>query len=311
MTELETQLQGLWLPLVTPFRDGELDEASLRRLVRHYAGGPIDGFILAATSGEGMTLGVAELERLVSAVRAEISDSRRYVPICLGLSGASTRKLLDALDETAAWPIDGYLIASPYYTRPSQRGLVQHFTELADHASWPIVLYNIPYRTAVNLTNETLLELARHPNIVGIKDCCADRAQSIDFLARRPAGFRVLTGEDAQYHEALADGADGAILLSAHLETEAFAAVQTLLRQGDRDGARACWESVSELTRLLFAEPSPAPAKHWLARTGLIDSAEVRLPMVEVSAELAALLDAEIERRRTASVRAAASRWRA
>jgi 4-hydroxy-tetrahydrodipicolinate synthase len=305
MTELETQLQGLWLPLVTPFRDGELDEASLRRLVRHYAGGPIDGFILAATSGEGMTLGVAELERLVSAVRAEISDSRRYVPICLGLSGASTRKLLDALDETAAWPIDGYLIASPYYTRPSQRGLVQHFTELADHASWPIVLYNIPYRTAVNLTNETLLELARHPSIVGIKDCCADRAQSIDFLARRPAGFRVLTGEDAQYHEALADGADGAILLSAHLETEAFAAMQTLLRQGDRDGALACWESVSELTRLLFAEPSPAPAKHWLARTGLIDSAEVRLPMVEVSAELAALLDAEIERRRTASVRAA------
>jgi 4-hydroxy-tetrahydrodipicolinate synthase len=305
MTELETQLQGLWLPLVTPFRDGELDEASLRRLVRHYAGGPIDGFILAATSGEGMTLGVAELERLVSAVRAEISDSRRYVPICLGLSGASTRKLLDALDETAAWPIDGYLIASPYYTRPSQRGLVQHFTELADHASWPIVLYNIPYRTAVNLTNETLLELARHPNIVGIKDCCADRAQSIDFLARRPAGFRVLTGEDAQYHEALADGADGAILLSAHLETEAFAAVQTLLRQGDRDGALACWESVSELTRLLFAEPSPAPAKYWLTRTGLIDSAEVRLPMVEIGAELAARLDAEIERRRTASVRAA------
>ncbi len=305
MTELETQLQGLWLPLVTPFRDGELDEASLRRLVRHYAGGPIDGFILAATSGEGMTLGVAELERLVSAVRAEISDSRRYVPICLGLSGASTRKLLDALDETAAWPIDGYLIASPYYTRPSQRGLVQHFTELADHASWPIVLYNIPYRTAVNLTNVTLLELARHPNIVGIKDCCADRAQSIDFLARRPAGFRVLTGEDAQYHEALADGADGAILLSAHLETEAFAAVQTLLRQGDRDGALACWESISELTRLLFAEPSPAPAKYWLARTGLIDSAEVRLPMVEVGAELGARLDAEIERRRTASVRAA------
>jgi 4-hydroxy-tetrahydrodipicolinate synthase len=115
----------------------------------------------------------------------------------------------------------------------------------------------------------------------------------------------VLTGEDAQYHEALSDGADGAILLSAHLETEAFAAVQTLLRQGDRDGALACWESVSELTRLLFAEPSPAPAKYWLARTGLIDSAEVRLPMVEVGAELAARLDAEIERRRTGSIRAA------
>src|SRR5205085_7663879 len=150
--DLGSRLQGLWLPLVTPFRDGELDEASLRRLVRHYAGGPVDGFILAATSGEGMTLGIAELERLVIAVRAEISDSRRHVPVCLGLSGAGTQKMLDALHQTAGWPIDGYLIASPYYTRPSQRGLVQHFKTLADHASWPIVLYNIPYRTAVNLT---------------------------------------------------------------------------------------------------------------------------------------------------------------
>ena len=131
-------------------------------------------------------------------------------------------------------PIDGYLIASPYYLRPSQRGLVQHFTALADHASWPIVLYNIPYRTGVSLTNETLLQLASHPNIVGMKDCGADRAQSIDFLGRRPPGFRVLTGEDALYHEALADGADGAILLSAHLETEAFASVQTRMKQGDR-----------------------------------------------------------------------------
>jgi len=296
-TDLQSLLQGLWLPLVTPFRDGVLDESSLRRLVRHYADGPIDGLILAATSGEGMSLGSDELKRLVAVTRAAISESRRYLPICLGLSGASTLKMLDTLDETAAWPIDGYLIASPYYTRPSQRGLVQHFTTLADHASWPVVLYNIPYRTAVNLTNETLLQLAGHPNIVGIKDCSADRAQSIDFLARRPAGFRVLTGEDAQYHEALCDGADGAILLSAHLETEAFAAVRTLMKQGDRDAAQACWETISGLTRLLFAEPSPAPAKYWLARARLIDSPEVRLPMVEVSTELAAWLDQEMERR--------------
>ena len=179
----------------------------------------------------------------MTVTRSELSASGRHLPILLGLSGASTAKLLDALDETAAWPIDGYLIASPYYIRPSQRGLVQHFTALADHASWPIVLYNIPYRTGVSLTNETLLELALHPNIVGMKDCGADRAQSIDFLARRPAGFRVLTGEDALYHEALADGADGAILLSAHLETEAFASVQTLMKQGDRNGALACWKA--------------------------------------------------------------------
>jgi 4-hydroxy-tetrahydrodipicolinate synthase len=167
------------------------------------------------------------------------------------------------------------------------------------------VLYNIPYRTGVSLTNETLLELALHPNIVGMKDCGADRAQSIDLLGRRPPGFRVLTGEDALYHEALADGADGAILLSAHLETEAFASVATLMKQGDRHAALACWKAISALTRLLFAEPSPAPAKYGLARIGLIDSAEVRLPMVEVSAELAALLDEEIERRRPQLLRRA------
>jgi len=295
-SDLASRLQGLWLPLITPFRDGELDETSLRRLVRHYAAGPVDGFILAATSGEGMSLRADELERLVTVTRRELSGSCRPLPILLGLSGASTAKLLQSLEETAAFSIDGYLIASPYYTRPSQRGLVRHFEALADHASWPLVLYNIPYRTAVNLTNETLLQLAEHPNIVGIKDCSADRAQSVEFLSRKPSGFRVLTGEDAHYHEALTDGADGAILLSAHLETEAFALVRTLLKQGDRDGALACWEGVSELTQLLFAEPSPAPAKYWLARSGLIDSAEVRLPMVDVSAELAARLDAEFER---------------
>jgi 4-hydroxy-tetrahydrodipicolinate synthase len=294
---LRSRLHGLWLPLVTPFRHGEVDEASLRRLVRHYAGTPVDGLILAATSGEGLTLGMAELERVVALVRAEIAGSGRTIPVCLGLSGSSTRKMLDTLDETASWPIDGYLIASPSYSRPSQRGLLQHFTALADRAAWPIVLYNIPYRTAVNLANETLLHLAEHPNIVGLKDCCADRAQSIDLLRRRPAGFRVLTGEDAQYYEALGDGADGAILLSAHIETETFASVRTHLKQGNRDAALACWESVSDLTRLLFGEPSPAPAKYWLARTGLIDSAEVRLPMVEVGTELAARLDTEIARR--------------
>jgi len=267
----------------------------LSRLVRHYADLPVNGLILAATSGEGMTLGMAELERVVALTRTAIAESRRYLPICLGLSGSDTRKMLDTLDDTAAWPIDGYLIASPYYSRPSQRGLLAHFTALADHAAWPIMLYNIPYRTSVNLANETLLQLAEHRNIIGLKDCGADRAQSIDLLRRRPAGFRILTGEDAQYFEALTDGADGAILLSAHIETESFAAVQTLLREGDRDGALARWHGVADLTQLLFAEPSPAPAKYWLARTGMIESAEVRLPMVEVSAELAARLDQRME----------------
>jgi 4-hydroxy-tetrahydrodipicolinate synthase len=301
MNDLRNRLQGLWLPLVTPFRDGALDEASLRRLVRNFASGSVDGLIngliLGATSGEGLSLSMAELEQLVELTNDELANARSSLSVCLGLAGASTARMQDILDETAAWPIDGYLISSPYYLRPSQRGLLQHLTALADHASWPIVLYNIPYRTSVSLSNDTLLRLAEHPNIVGLKDCCAERALSQDLLRRRPQGFRVLTGEDAQYFDALDDGADGAILLSAHVETERFAAVAAQLRAGDRDAAIASWQDVRELTRLLFAEPSPAPAKYWLMRTGLITSAEVRSPIVEISAELATRLDEEIARR--------------
>ena len=297
MNDLRTRLQGLWLPLVTPFRDGVLDERSLRRLLRHYTSRPIDGLILGATSGEGLTLSLFERERLVELVNDELANTRSSLAVCLGLAGASTAMMQDILDETAAWPIDGYLISSPYYLRPSQRGLLRHFTDLADHASWPIVLYNIPYRTSVNLANDTLLRLAEHPNIVGMKDCCADRAQSLDLLRRRPRGFRVLTGEDAQFFDALDDGADGAILLSAHVETEVFAAIAAEMKAGNRDTALLAWQSVCELTRLLFVEPSPAPAKFWLARIGLIDSAEVRSPMVEVGPELAARIEEEIARR--------------
>jgi 4-hydroxy-tetrahydrodipicolinate synthase len=296
MTDLRSRLQGLWLPLVTPFREGQLDEASLRRLVRHYAGA-VDGLILAATTGESLTLAPEEIARLVAIVRDEIARGGNELPICLGLSGSNTRAMLGLLDQTAAWPIDGYLISSPYYSRPSQHGMIMHFSALADRAAGPILLYNIPYRTGVNLGNEAMLRLAAHPNIVGLKDCCVIRAQSMELLRRRPAGFAVLTGEDAQAYEALADGADGAILASAHIETETFALVGKLLAAGDRDAARACWQSVADLTKLLFTEPSPAPIKYWLWRTGLIDSAEVRLPMTEVSTELAAQLDREISTR--------------
>jgi 4-hydroxy-tetrahydrodipicolinate synthase len=159
------------------------------------------------------------------------------------------------------------------------------------------LLYNIPYRTGVNLGNEAMLWLTEHPNIVGLKDCCADRNQSQDFLRRRPHGFAVLTGEDTHYHEALIDGADGGILASAHIETETFALIHNLVAAGEHDAALSQWRSVADLTQLLFAEPSPAPIKYWLWRAGLIDSAELRLPMTEVSAELAARLDREIERR--------------
>jgi len=298
MPDLRFSLRGLWLPLVTPFCNGELDETSLRRLVRHYAALPLNGLVLAATTGESLTLTPAETERLVFTVRDECTQN---LPLCLGLSGSNTAALKDTLASTAAWPIDAYLISCPYYSRPSQAGLQLHFSALADRARFPVMLYNIPYRTGVNLGNEAMLQLAGHRNIVGLKDCCDDRDQSRDLLRRRSDGFAVLTGEDGRYHEALTDGADGAILASAHIETEIFASVWKLHAAGERDAALARWRSVADLTRLLFSEPSPAPIKHWLWRTGLIASAELRLPMTAVSPELAARLDLEIERRKTAS----------
>ena len=296
-TTTDTTPQGLFLPLVTPFHDGELDETSLRRLVGHYARLPVDGLILAATTGEGLTLDENELHRLVAVTAAALGEAGRQVPTYLGLSGSDTRKGVKALARTASWPINGYLIACPYYTRPSQEGLFRHFEALAETSTKPILIYNIPYRTGVNLGNETMLRLATHARIVGVKDCCADAAQSFDLLRSRPSGFAVLTGEDALFYMALTQGADGGILASAHAETRAFAAIRDKLIARDLEGALADWRHLADLPRLFFAEPSPAPIKHWLWRAGLIANPEVRLPMTPVSQALARRLDQEIARR--------------
>ncbi len=290
-----TPIQGLWLPLITPFHDGRLDATSLAGLIAHYLDQPVDGFIMAATTGEGLTIDDEETAHLV-AIATEAVDGRR--PVFLGLSGSDTRRLTAALDRAETWPVDGYLVTCPYYSRPSQDGLYQHFATLAGRTDRPVVLYNIPYRTGVNLANETLLRLAELPNIVGVKDCCVNPAQSFDLLRDRPPGFGVLTGEDALFYSALTQGADGGILASAHVETAAFAAVRDALLAGDQPGALGLWRDLVGLARLLFAEPSPAPVKHCLWRAGLIASPEVRLPMTGVSPGLADRLTAEMTRRR-------------
>jgi len=274
------------------------DDASLARLTAHYRDSAVDGIVLAATTGEGLTLTEEEIERLVATVAATLEGDR---PLYLGLCGSDTRRLTQRLAATATWPIAGYLIACPYYTRPSQEGLRRHFTALAEHTDKRIVLYNIPYRTGVNLANETVFRLAELANIVGVKDCCADAAQSFDLLRGRPPGFAVLTGEDASFYGALAQGADGGILASAHADPAAFAALCDAVLSGDRSGALARWGELVALARLLFAEPSPAPIKHWLWRMGLIDSPELRLPMTAISPELAGRLDRLFRARRTAA----------
>lgn len=283
--------QGLWLPLATPFRDGALDTASLRRLVAHYLTEPVDGVIVGATTGEGMCLDDDELEELVAVAGAVFDETGTRLPLYLGLSGSDTRKVIKAVMHTAGWAIDGYLIACPYYTKPSQLGMFQHFSALADSTSKPIIIYNIPHRTGVNLANQTLLQLAERPNIVGVKDCCGDAAQSFDLMRSKPPGFSVLVGEDPLFYSALVQGADGGITASAHIQTRNFAAVRSKLLAQDHMGALAEWSALADLPRLLFSEPSPAPIKRWLWRIGLIDSPEVRLPMVQITAALAQRLD--------------------
>lgn len=279
---------GLWLPVITPFNDGQLDTSSLTRLINHYSRQPLNGFIVAATTGESLTLNDEETEKIVS-IAAEAVAGR--IPIFLGLSGSNTAKLLEFIQYTADWSINGYLISCPYYSRPSQQGLYQHFSALANATQRPLMLYNIPYRTGVNLLNDTLLELAEIPNIVGLKDCCADQGQTFDLLKRKPKDFSVLTGEDAQYYSALVHGVDGAILASAHVATERFVSICESLQAEDQKCALSHWKEIEFLTRLLFAEPSPAGIKYWLWRDGLIDSPELRLPMTGVSREHADRLD--------------------
>jgi 4-hydroxy-tetrahydrodipicolinate synthase len=294
-TEMDTNhsaLHGIWLPLITPFRDGALDEISLKRLVAHYAVEPLDGLILGATTGEGMSLDDDETERLVAITRASLDAAGKRIPIYLGVSGSDTRKVIKALEQSAAWNLDGYLIPCPYYTRPSQQGLFAHFSAIADGTARPILIYNIPYRTGVNLGNETMLRLAERANVVGVKDCCADVAQSFDLVRYKPEDFAVLTGEDPLYYSALTQGADGAILASAHVRTAAFVDIRNKMLSGDQTGALADWQRLADVPRLLFAEPSPGAIKHWLWRAGLIASPEMRLPMVPVSAELAGRLEA-------------------
>jgi len=286
--------RGLWLPLITPFCDGALDAASLRRLIAHYAWQPIDGLILAATTGEGLTLDESEIEQLVMLTAEALAEAGRALLVQLGLSGSDTRKLARTLARTANWPVDGYLIATPYYSRPSQQGLVLHFEALSDATTRPIVLYNIPARTGVNLGNEAMLRLAARDNIVGVKDCCADTRQTVELLRLKPRDFAVLSGEDPLYFGALVRGCDGAVLASAHVETEAFAAVRQRILADDRLGASIEWHRLAEVPRLLFAEPSPAPIKYWLWRLGLIASPELRLPMTGISDGLAGRIDARL-----------------
>jgi 4-hydroxy-tetrahydrodipicolinate synthase len=282
------RLSGVWLPIITPFKDGEVDYAGYERLVDHYVRAGVSGVIPLGTTGESPTIDEAETEALVERTVATVAGR---VPILIGVGGNDTRKVVKSVKRLQKHAVQGILSVCPYYNRPSQDGMREHFTRVAEATDRPILIYNIPYRTGVNLANETLLALAAIPNIAGVKDSSGNIAQSLDLLRQRPAGFTVLTGEDAFFYTMLAHGGDGGILASAHVETATFLSVYERMVANDHQGALKAWSRLEPMVPLLFKEPNPVPIKHCLWRQGLIASAECRLPLTRVSDALAKDLD--------------------
>jgi len=281
-------ISGVWVPLVTPFKNGKIDVVSLHRLIDHYIEKGINGLFPLGTTGEAPTLDNDEFDAVVAETVAAV---RERVPILVGVGGNATHKVVKSLERLKAHAFDGIVSVCPYYNRPSQDGLKQHFTAIANATDRPIVIYNIPYRTGVNLTNDTLLELADVPNIVGAKDSSGSIAQSLDLLARRPENFSVLTGEDHLFFTMLSNGAEGGILASSHIATDLFVDIARLVRANDNRAARIHWQRLQRIVPMLFEEANPMPIKHCLWRQGLIDSPECRLPLTSVSVDLADRLD--------------------
>jgi 4-hydroxy-tetrahydrodipicolinate synthase len=282
------RFSGVWLPVITPFKDGEIDYAGYERLVDHYVRAGVSGVIPLGTTGESPTIDEAETEALVEQTVATVAGR---VPILIGVGGNDTRKVVKAVKRLQKHAVQGILSVCPYYNRPSQDGMREHFIRVAEATDRPILIYNIPYRTGVNLANETLLALAEVPNIAGVKDSSGNIAQSLDLLRQRPPGFAVLTGEDAFFYTMLAHGGDGGILASAHVETATFLSVYERMVANDHQGALKAWSRLEPMVPLLFKEPNPVPIKHCLWRQRLIASAECRLPLTRVSDALAKDLD--------------------
>ncbi len=282
------RLSGIWIPLVTPFHDGDLDLTSYETLIDYYVEQGVSGLVVLGTTGESPTVDVRETQELVAcAVRV----ARGRVPLLVGIGGNDTRQVVKAVRGMNEREVQGILSVCPYYSRPSQEGLYEHFVRVAGATSLPVVVYNIPYRTGVNLSNDTLLRLASVPNIVGVKDSSGALAQSLALLRERPDGFSVMTGDDALLFTTLTSGGDGAILASAHLHTRLFIEVFERIAGNDHQSARRVWRGLEGLVEALFAEPNPMPLKYCLRRLGLIRSAECRLPLTQISRGLEQSLD--------------------
>lgn len=274
-----TRFTGIWVPLVTPFRDGDIDVSALQALACRIAAAGVSGLVVCGSTGEAAALTDSEQLMALDAVLEAVP----HCPVIMGLAGNNVAALLAMQQQIQHRPVSGLLVPPPCYIRPSQQGLVKYFGLLAEAASVPLVIYNIPYRTGVTIELDTMRTIARHERVAAIKDCSGNQAMTMQLIAdARPA---VLAGEDQQILSTLCLGGAGAIAASAHIRPDLFVRMAQLVQSGELDAARKIFYRLLPLIQLLFEESNPAPLKAALAMMGLMRD-ELRAPMEVASAPM-------------------------
>ncbi|MBX3476491.1 MAG: 4-hydroxy-tetrahydrodipicolinate synthase [Brevundimonas sp.] len=268
--------KGVITALITPLRDGNVDEDAFGRLLERQIAAGVHGVVPMGTTGESATLHLDEHQRVVE-MAVKIAAGR--VRVIAGAGASATDKAIEMARHAKTVGADGALIVTPYYNRPSQAGLKAHFEAIADAVQLPILLYNVPGRTGVDISNETVAALAAHPNIVGIKDATGDLGRVSWMRANIAEGFALVSGDDPSWLGYQAAGGHGVISVTSNVAPEGMAALYDAVQAGDLEAARLWQDRLIGLHKALFLDASPAPAKYALARLGLCGD-ELRLPLV-------------------------------
>jgi 4-hydroxy-tetrahydrodipicolinate synthase len=275
-------LKGLGVALITPFaRDGKVDYPALLRLTDKLLQNGADYLVVLGTTGEPPTLTPEEQQAIVQTV---VSGVNGRVPVILGLGGNCTQTLVQKLETGDFTGISALLSVVPYYNKPSQEGIYQHYRSLAEHSPLPVILYNVPARTGANMTAETTLRLARDcANIVAVKEASGNVEQIRQILRDKPAGFQVVSGDDTLAVELIAAGAVGLISVIGNAFPRPFKQIVDRALAGDTAQAQALYQPFAGLLELIFADGNPAGIKNVLHRMGQVENV-LRLPLTPVSA---------------------------
>jgi 4-hydroxy-tetrahydrodipicolinate synthase len=296
--------RGSIVALVTPFRNGAVDEERLRELVEFHIARGTNALLPCGTTGESPTLSYEEHDRVIQVV---VEQARKRVPVIGGTGSNSTTETLELSEHAMTVGCDAVLLVAPYYNRPTQEGLFQHFTTVARRISLPIILYNIPGRSAVNIEPETAVRIAAAAsNIAGIKEASGSIEQvSRTIRLLQEAGLdervAVLSGDDSMTFPIMALGGTGVISVSANIIPERMRTLCDLMLNGSMEEARRLHFELYDLNKALFMETSPAPVKEAMAMMGMIEP-DVRLPLVRVQQATAQKLRALLQRYRLTNI---------